>query len=251
MLPTFLAEPPPGLLAGLPDQSALFLDFDGTLVEIAPTPTGITPDPGLHDLLGHLARLLQGRLAIVSGRSVADIARWLPGYAGIIAGSHGGEIRWADGRIDAPHRPPALDEALAEAQQLAADHPGVTIEDKSFGVGLHFRNAPQHGEAVQQCAARLAAQHGLTLQHGKMVAELRSAGFDKGTAIRRMMTEPLFSAAKPVFIGDDLTDIPAMDVVTEQGGSAIMVGDLDGTNARYRFADVAQTLDWLKQECTL
>lgn len=245
MLPTLLAQPPAGLLG----QSALFLDFDGTLVELAPSPSAIVPDPALPAMLDRLTSLLHGRIALVSGRSVADITRWLPHYTGIIAGSHGGEFRWSDGTIDAPIRPAALDVALAEARQFAADHAGVTVEDKSLGVGLHYRMAPNHAQAAQRFGTDMAAQHGLTVQNGKMVVELRSAGFDKGTAIRRLMAVPPFSGAQPVFIGDDLTDIPAMAAAVELGGCAIAVGDLDGTQARYRFADVTQTLDWLKQEC--
>lgn len=244
---THHAAPPSGVLAG---QAALFLDFDGTLVEIAPLPGAIAPDPDLPGLLLRLSELLHGRLAIVSGRSVADIAHWLPDYAGVIAGSHGAEIRWADGRMEAPRRPEALDMALNEAHRFAGEYPGVTIEDKSLGVGLHYRTAPQHAEAVDRFGRLLAASHGLTVQSGKMVVELRSTGFDKGTAIRQLMAHPAFNSSAPIFIGDDLTDIPAMDVAVELGGFAIAVGNLEGTQARYRFADVAQTLNWLKQECT-
>ncbi|WP_373488795.1 trehalose-phosphatase, partial [Blastomonas sp.] len=96
-------KPPPGLLG----QSTLFLDFDGTLVDIAATPSTIDVSADLPDLLERLSDMLQGRLALVTGRAVADVAVHLPGYRGIIAGSHGGEMRLADGAIQAPQRPEA------------------------------------------------------------------------------------------------------------------------------------------------
>ncbi|WP_373488555.1 trehalose-phosphatase, partial [Blastomonas sp.] len=92
--------------------------------------------------------------------------------------------------------------------------------------------------------------HALALQHGKMVAELRVAGFDKGSAVRQLMADPAMQSAHPVFIGDDLTDMPAMAAVTDLGGCAIVVGEIDCPIARYRFASVAQTLTWMKRECT-
>ena len=245
MYPPIQKSPPSGLLAG----RSLFLDFDGTLVDIAPAPDLIAPDRDLTLLLQQLSGMLKGRLAIVSGRSVVDISAWLPGYGGAIAGSHGAEFRWPDGRLEGPERPQALDAALAAARDFADLLDGVSIEDKSLGIGLHFRSFPHHAQAVEDFAAGLARVYGLALQKGKMVVELRTSGFDKGTAIRLLMDQPPFRDGPPVFVGDDLTDIPAMQVASELGGFAIVVGDLDYNAAEYRLASVAQTLEWLKQEC--
>src|SRR6185503_573390 len=139
-----LAPPPPDLLEG----AALFLDFDGTLVELAETPDAIRVPPALGPLLERLRRRLGGRLAIVSGRALADLERHLPCPGMAVAGSHGLELRFANG-ISLPLRAPAgLDEARAEIERFAAGRPGLIVEGKPLGIALHFRLAQQQEEPV-------------------------------------------------------------------------------------------------------
>lgn len=235
-----LPPPPPALL----DHAALFLDFDGTLVEIAETPGGVDAS-GLPHLLEHLSHRLDGHVAIVSGRAVAEVAQHLAPAHLAIAGSHGLEMARTDGSVVTPERGAGLDRALAAAADLRARHPGVLIEDKPFGVGLHYRAAPAAEADTLALAEALAAEHGLLVQRGKMVAELRLPGHDKGSAVRDMMTEPSWSARRPVFMGDDVTDEAGFAAAAALGGAGVLVGDLRDTAARYRLPSVAAVRDWL------
>lgn len=235
-----LLPPPPGLLAG----AALFLDFDGTLVEIAATPAAVTVPATLAPLLTRLADALGGRVAIVSGRAVADIRRLLP-LPLAIAGSHGQELALPGQPALAPDRTPALDRAQAAVHAFVADRPGALVEEKPLGIGLHYRAAPALEAEATAFAAALAAEHGLHLQRGKMVAELRLPGGGKGEALERLMREPLFASARPLFMGDDLTDEPAFAAASAHHGAGILIGPPRDTHARYRLDGVADALAWL------
>lgn len=239
-----LDNPPKGLLTG----ASLFLDFDGTLVELAERPDGVAVAPGLAPLLGRWADRLEGRLALVSGRGLADLDGLIGDLPFPVAGSHGAEIRLGD-RLLAPPRSAALDEALAALSAFAADHPGVLVEDKPLGVALHYRMAPEAAQACHALAGDLAMRLDLHLQTGKMMVELRPAGADKGTAVRRLMQE--MPGTRPVFIGDDDTDEPAFRVAAELGGAGILVGPPRDTAAHYRLSGVAAVHAWLAGEVAL
>ncbi len=235
--------PPPPL--DLLTDAALFLDFDGTLVEIAATPDGVAVPPALGTLLERLATALDGRVAIVSGRAVADIRRMVPAPL-IVAGSHGQEIALPGDAPRGPQRTAQLDQALEAVRTFVAARPGTLLEEKPLGIGLHYRGAPQIEPEAIDFATALAATHGLQLQRGKMVAELRLAGDGKGEAIERLMREPDFASKRPLFMGDDLTDEAAFAAAGRMGGAGILVGPMRETAARYRLACVADTLAWLR-----
>jgi trehalose 6-phosphate phosphatase len=234
--------PPPLSLAG----TALFLDFDGTLVELAEAPDLIEIPDALPDLLARLAARLEGRLAIVSGRSVADLEKHLGATALTVAGSHGLEVRLPDGRSVTGDAPEALDSVRREVTRFVAGRPGLLVEDKPAGIAVHFRQAPEAEAEVGAFLAGLAERSGLALQHGKMVAELRPHGADKGDALRRIMAEPVFAGARPLFVGDDLTDEDAFAAAAAIGGAGILVGAPRETAARWRLADVAAVARWLE-----
>jgi trehalose 6-phosphate phosphatase len=235
-----LPPPPPDLLA----HASLLLDFDGTLVDLAPTPDAVVVDERLRALLARAAATLDGRVAIISGRSIAQIEGFL-GDALAVSGSHGLEVRFADGRVRTPERPPALDEALRQFHAFAAQWPGTLVEDKPFGAALHWRRAPSAAVQGEALAAALADETGLHLQPGKMMAELRLGGADKGEALRAFMAEGPMAGTRPVFLGDDVTDEPAMAAAAALGGAGVLVGPERATSARYRLPDVAAVLDWL------
>lgn len=237
-------NPPPPLPTG--GKTALFLDFDGTLVELADAPGSIAVPPGLKPLLDRLSARLGGRLALVSGRAIDDLQSHLGGAGVVIAGSHGAELRYADGRSVPVSAPPGLAEARAAVRRFAAESDGLLVEDKPAGVALHYRLAPGRERAVDAFVEALAGRSGLAVQRGKMVAELRPEGADKGAALRRLMAEPPFAGARPVFVGDDLTDEHAFEAAAALGGGGVLVGPPRPTAARWRLDGVAEVTRWLE-----
>lgn len=235
-------RPPLDLLRG----ASLFLDFDGTLVDIAPRPDAVEVSDELRDLLTRLRDRLQGRVAILTGRPSGDIARMVDQASLAIAGHHGLETRHGD-RSVAVDRPDILDELIAELRQLEQEYPGVLVEEKPLGVALHFRGAPDAEPACRRAIERAAERSGLEVQPGKMLFELKPRGPNKGEALRRLMDEPPFAGTIPVFLGDDLTDEPAFAAAQELGGAGVLIGDRTPTAARYRLSSVQEVLDWLEQ----
>ena len=234
--------------AGLLDGASLLLDFDGTMVDLAPRPDLVHVDDAMRALVRALCRRLDNRVAFVSGRDAATLRGLLQLDGIAIAGSHGLEIVHADGRVDRPERSPALDVALSRFRTYVADHPGVVVEDKPFGAGLHYRQAPQEGAAANTFARAVAADTGLEIQTGHAMIELRLRGGDKGTAIERLMADAPFAAGTPVFLGDDDTDEPGFAATERMGGEGILVGANRASAARWRLPGVAAVRDWLAME---
>ena len=235
--------PPPPPLE--PEGAALFLDFDGTLVELADTPGSIRVSPRLQPMLEQLRQDLDGRLAIVSGRSIADLERHLPTSGIAFSGSHGLELRLADGTRLPLSVPIGLDDVRGAVDAFAAPIPGLIVEDKPAGIALHYRLAPDQAERVDAFMSSLAKARGFSVQRGAMVAELRPAGATKGDALKAFMTEPGFAGVRPWFVGDDLTDEHAFEAAAALGGAGILVGAARETAARYRLDSVGAVADWL------
>lgn len=239
-----IESPPPPLYRFAP--AALFLDFDGTLVELAESPGAITVPTRLKPLLYRLAERLDGRLAIVSGRAVDDLQAHLGGVALALSGSHGVELHYGDGRSIPVSAPPGLAEARESIRRFAAGRDGLLVEDKPAGIALHYRLAPERAEEADAFLEALAERTGFIVQRGKMVAELRPEGFGKGGALRRLMGEPPFTGARPVFVGDDLTDEDAFRAAAALGGDGVLVGADRPSAARWRLDGVTEVTDWLE-----
>ena len=240
-----MSESPPPPLSRLA-PAALFLDFDGTLVELAEVPDAIAVPTGLAPLLDRLAARLDGRIAIVSGRALDDLRSHLGGSAAVLSGSHGAELHYADGRRIPVSAPPGLAAARESVRRFAAGGQGLLVEDKPTGIALHYRLAPERAGEADAFLEALAERSGLALQRGKMVAELRPEGIDKGAALRRLMGEPPFAGARPVFVGDDLTDEDAFRAAAALGGEGVLVGPARPTAARWRLDGVADVTRWLE-----
>ena len=236
-----LPSPPLDLLRG----AALFLDFDGTLVDLVATPDAAAVDDDLAALMARLVAVLDGRVAIVSGRPVDGVRALFGDAAFAISGSHGLEIAWPDGRHHRVERPAALDRIVSHMKAFATAQTGVLVEEKPLGAALHYRNLPAAEAASTDLARRLAEEAGLQLQTGKMMVEVRVPGADKGTAIAAMMAAPALAGHRPVFLGDDDTDEPAMVAARSHGGTGILVGAARATGATYRLESVAATRAWL------
>lgn len=226
------------LSALAPARSALLLDMDGTLLDIAPTPDEVRVAPGLTEALHRLRDHLGGALAIVTGRTIDQVDRLFPGLPHAVAGEHGGAIRHAPAaetvRGILP-TPPA--DWVIQAARLVDAYPGALLEQKQRGFVLHYRMAPEAGPALREAAlaliAPLAGQ--FQLMEALMAWEIRPRGADKGSAVASLMLEPPFAGRTPIFIGDDVTDEDGMRVARSMGGAGFRVdawfGDPAGVRA--------------------
>ncbi|HET9108003.1 MAG TPA: trehalose-phosphatase [Steroidobacteraceae bacterium] len=228
---------------------ALFLDVDGTLLEIAARPQAVSVPAELRELLRGLSLATGGAVALVSGRAIRDLDALFDPLMLPSAGLHGFEHRGTSGeyRRRAAPSTAALEIARSAMQQLARQHGGLLLEDKQFALALHYRGAPQLEDtvvaAMQEVAARVRDE--FELQCGKKVVELRPAGATKAKAVAAYLEEAPFAGRMPVFIGDDLTDEPAFELVNRLEGLSILVGDPRPSAARARLADVAAVRAWL------
>lgn len=206
---------------------ALFLDFDGTLVDIAERPDAVAVDPELPGALARLRDFLGGALALVSGRPIETLDRFLNPERFDAAGLHGLERRIAGQSF--PCRPedhPDLRRALEEARRFVAAHQGLVVEDKGCSFAIHWRLRPElaseAAQVAEEAAARLGARY--RLQHGKAVAEILPAEAGKGPAIAWFLERAPYGGRRPIFVGDDLTDEHGFAAVNERGGLSIRIG---------------------------
>jgi trehalose 6-phosphate phosphatase len=234
------AAPPPFV-----GDASLFFDFDGTLVELAATPDGVVIEAGLLAQLDSLARLLPGRVAIISGRSIAQLDAMLGDHARLfaVAGSHGAERRTPEDGHVMPSAPGALALAAADLADFAAAH-DLVFEAKSLGAALHYRGRPEHEADAVRFAEMLADRHALTLQRGKMMVEVRSPG-DKGVALTALMATPTMLGTTPLFFGDDVTDEDGFVAAAALGGAGVLIGAARATAATYRLGDVGALRAWI------
>ncbi len=233
------------LSAYLQPDCALFLDFDGTLVDIAPRPEAVVVPGELIATLQALHTHLNGAVAVISGRPIEQIDALLAPVRLPVAGVHGAERRSANGHLVLVDVPSAA-RVHAAAQTLARQHPGLRVELKRGSVALHYRQAPAL-EAVCMAAMRsaVAASPGLTLLRGKMVLEAKPGGVSKGHAIEAFLDEPPFKGRTPIFIGDDVTDEAGFDAVQRLGGVAVKVGE-GATVATHRMAHPSEMREQLR-----
>ena len=223
---------------------SLFLDFDGTLVGIASEPGAINVPPTLPDALLSLRDRLGGRLALITGRALDDLASHLGDVAVCRAGSHGASRLLPDGsRLG--DEPSALTDECIEDMRSYADIHDLYYETKAHGGALHFRARPERQEDTLAFARGLAERYELEVTSGKGVAELVRPGANKGGAVKAFMDQKPFAGSVPIFIGDDTTDEDGMRAAIECGGFGIAVGERTSEAARYHLEDVAAVHNWL------
>ncbi|MDQ0316795.1 trehalose-phosphatase [Amorphus orientalis] len=233
-------------LPPIPPSPAVFLDFDGTLVGFADAPDAIEVDPDLVDLLGRLRGRTDGALAVVTGRRVDEIDRFLKPLVLPVAGLHGIERRsHEDAEILSLPSSEQVRRLRDRLQTMSILGDGVNLEDKGSGLAVHYRLAP-HAEADVKAALRDAVSdlEELHLIEGKMVVEAKRSDVNKGVAIADFMELPDFRNRIPVFLGDDVTDEDGFHLVDRLGGVTVKVGD-GPSHARYRLANHQAVLDWL------
>lgn len=222
-------------------QLAIFTDFDGTLVELAETPDGIDVPDSLAGQLQRASDELGSAFAVITGREIADIDKFLAPLHLAVAGAHGTQRRRADGFVETvdPASVLAAEEIAHSIQSVVTANPGLLMETKEGAVALHYRQAPEL-EATARDAMEEALHNApdFTLVPGKMVFEARPSGVNKGDALRAFMREEPFIGRTPIFIGDDVTDEDGFIAAQELGGVGIKLGEGE-TSARMRIANVA------------
>ncbi len=207
-------------------KSALLLDVDGTIVDIAPTPDAVRVPASLKQALSRLAAATDGAVALVSGRRVADLDRLFVPLRLAAVGGHGAELRLPGGAAAKPRAAPRLDGEL-KRRLAALAHYGVVKEDKVFSLALHFRQAPEKERAVRDAVERICAEKwsaAVEILPGKAVVEIKPAGFSKATGVRELMAHAPFAGLRPIFVGDDTTDETVFAIMPEIKGIAFAVG---------------------------
>ena len=232
---------------------AIFMDVDGVLIEIAATPDQVVASPQMVDAVGAVSRALDGAVALVSGRPLAELDALMKPLRLPAAGLHGLESRAPSGEITRDGRQAErLDRIRQEMKAFAKAHPGAAVEDKKLAIALHYRGAPDLGGAVIKLAKDLIADHDhdLGLVPGKMVVEIKAKSANKGTAVEAFMAQPPFRGRIPVFVGDDYTDEDGFRAVNRLGGLAIRVGppppDVAQTEAQWECDSVRELVAWLE-----
>lgn len=231
-------QPPPLPAA----RAALFLDLDGTLIEIAPRPDAVVVPPQLPDLLARLSARLGGAVAIVTGRGLA-VARELTREPPVaFAAEHGTIIDaslLAGAAIPPMPPPPAPPEVWRREAAAYAAAQGLLFEPKQYGFVLHFRSRPELGAAATAFLQAMVADSPFQVMPAHAAAELRPRGLDKGSAVHWLMRHAPFAGREPVFIGDDVTDQFGIDACIALGGT--------GYRIPHSFAGPAAVHDWLER----
>lgn len=225
---------------------AWFLDVDGTLLEIEKHPDLVTADRTLLRLLKRLNRACDGAVALISGRSLAQLEAIFDPLTLAAGASHGLELRTPNGTVHHVGQPvPA--EVVARLSAFVARHEGLLLERKTRSLSVHYRERPELEDEVLRTLNDVyqGMSKGFRLLRGKMVVELTPAAADKGSAIKAFMQMPPFTGRKPVFVGDDVTDEDGFAAVNEMGGLSVRIGDAPGSAAHWHFANISELRDWL------
>ncbi len=228
-------------------NTALLLDIDGTLLDIAPTPEDVVVPTRLKTALQQLAGLTDGALALVSGRSLANIDELFEPLRLAAVGGHGVEIRAPGHPAGPPADHPIDDELRRLLRGIGAQIAGVMIEDKDYSIAVHYRRVPEHAESVRAAIIAACTAHpsdALEILPGKLVFEVKSRDYNKGKAVRDLMSKPPFCGRRPIFIGDDVTDETAFAVLPDFNGLGFSVGErIEGLAGC--FPEPAEVREWL------
>jgi trehalose 6-phosphate phosphatase len=210
------------------DQSAILLDIDGTLLDLAPTPREVWVPPDLSTTLNRLLARTSGALALVSGRSLNDIDLIFAPEQFPAVGGHGAEMRIsAESEAVATHAPPMDKELKRRLAAIAKLSPGILLEDKGYSLALHYRLAPHAEKAIYAAVSLIRADlpnAPIEVLPGKCVCEIKHSGFNKATGVLELMTHEPFRGRRPIFIGDDVTDEAVFGIMPDLGGLAFSVG---------------------------
>jgi len=236
--------PHPPLL--LPSSDALFLDLDGTLLDIAENPSDVRVSAELLALLSRLMLAMDGAVAVITGRSVADADAILAGALGAVAGVHGAEMRYTVASTvqwNSDNTP--VWAARADTYALA-DRLKLLIEDKRGSIALHYRHAPELATEALAGAEQIGARYGLRVMQGQMVVELIAGMRTKGDALAAFMNIAPFTGRRPIAVGDDVTDEDAFQSAHACCGFGVLVGRPRASAATYGLDGPASVAAWLE-----
>jgi trehalose 6-phosphate phosphatase len=209
-------------------ETAILLDIDGTLLDLAPTPREVWVPPGLAKTLNRLLARTNGALALVSGRSLNDIDLIFAPEQFPAVGGHGAELRiGTDNEAVASHAPPMDKELKRRLAAIARLSPGILLEDKGYSLALHYRLAPHAEKAIYAAVSLIRADlpnAPIEVLPGKCVCEIKHSGFTKATGVHELMTHEPFRGRRPLFIGDDVTDESVFAIMPDLDGLAFSVG---------------------------
>ena len=228
--------------------SAFLLDVDGTLVDIAPTPSEVRVPASLLRTLARLSARTNGAVALVSGRAIADLDRLFDPLRLTAVGGHGAEFRLPDGTDVHRRDAPALGAELKRAL-FAIAAAGVLAEDKGYSVALHYRLVPEKEGLVRASVAKACAEFAaepVEILPGKAVIEIKRAGFSKATGVQELMRRAPFKGRVPIFIGDDTTDETVFAIMPDFGGLGLSVGR-QVAGAIHHFDTPAEVRQWLER----
>lgn len=222
------AVPVPSAMIPHLDKCALLFDVDGTLIDLAATPDTIDVP---QDLLARLEKLLactSGALALVSGRTIANLDEIMKPLKLPVVGGHGAEMRLLSGGEVQSAIVTPMDRHLKQRFiAISALAPGILVEDKGYSVALHYRLAPQVEQQIYDAVAAIRAdlpEAPIEVLAGKFVVEIKHEGFSKATAVKELMKLPPFAGRYPIFLGDDVTDESVFGIMPDLKGISYSVG---------------------------
>lgn len=237
----------------------LFLDYDGTLADFAPTPDRIEPDPSIIGLLERLSEEAGKRLAIVSGRKLEDVRALVPVPGLFLGGTYGLELQTPSGKLigraDYRASRPIVEQVKSQWQPLIAGRAGFFLEDKGLALALHarFASEAEAGEVLE--AARQRALEDLPaetfrLLTGRRFLEVAPTLASKAETVSFLLREFPWPQSQLAYIGDDDKDAAAFDMIHAYGGAAIWVTGFSHwprpADADYALDSPAAVRRWLK-----
>ena len=230
-----------------PTSCALFLDIDGTLIDIAPSPDSVAIPPGLAALIEGLTGALGGALAVLTGRAIDEVDRFLAPLTPVAAGIHGAELRISrGGEVEFTAEP--IDPPVIEAvKDVMRAEPGVFVELKRASIAVHYRLAPDAGPRIELALQGVVGESHdhLILCKGRKVLEIMPRHISKGAALERIIDLPAFRGRRPIMIGDDVSDLSAFASAERLGGRGLKVSGGEYTADEATFHNPTEVREWL------
>jgi trehalose 6-phosphate phosphatase len=233
-----------------PDDWALFIDIDGTLLDMAPRPDAVSVPPGLVPTLTRLSETFGGAVALITGRRVADADRFFAPLKLAVSGVHGAEARNGCDGHPALLADPVPAGLTAAVHAVAGAWPGILVEDKGSGLAVHYRNAPEARASLElELRGAVACWESFAVRTGRKVLDIVPKAHSKATGLAWLMALPAFQGRRPIMIGDDHGDEPAIRAAEQLGGIGLTVAGEHFSRDDADFMTPASVRSWLASLC--